>query len=362
MKLVLFDPDSAYAVRLRQAFLHRPQPVDVLYFTSLEDATMRLRKEKPDAVLLAEALRPQFLQLLPEPSMPVFLLSDAKEDGQKMGFVIFRYQKPECLYREISERLLRKERQGTLSERAKESVFAYEAERQMHSVPFLWVSAAAGGVGATSIACACAICAARQGKAVFYLSLDGRTDPQRLFGGRCESSMSEVIYRLKRGVAEEENIAVLFGEGRDGVYYFGRCRNFLDATELQPQDIHTLFQALSDSSQVDAVVLDYTRHDGTLVSFFEEERDRILFVSDGKETTDEALDAVWRDLSAVWHGTTENRGLLLYNRCSDRGGRTRAIPVPVVGCVPNAGETVSLRRLSQTVAVEEVVTRWLCER
>lgn len=358
MKLVLYDVNNTYALRLKKAFLHDLRPVEILYFTTLQEAEDCLQREKPDAVLLTEALTEDFLEIFPEPSFPIFLLTDEKTEKGGKFEALFRYQKPERLYRAIFDHLSGLHNSIDSPGRSHAQTIINASSEISHSMPILWVSSAIGGVGTTSIACACAIAAARRGKAVLYLNFDGRMDPQRYFGGLSENSMSDVIYRLKRGVAAED-ISMLFGEGQDGVYYFGRCRNFLDASELQRSDQRILFEQLSASPQIDAVVLDHNLPDGTSASFFEEESDQLLFISDGRETTDTALDDIWRDLRAAWGGKAETNGLLLYNRCQKGAWRKQNTALQVMGFVSDRSSPPSLRRLSEEIAVEEVVNRWL---
>ncbi len=121
---------------------------------------------------------------------------------------------------------------------------------------FIAFVSAAGGLGASTIACAAAKSFSRMEKTL-YLNLEDTGSCEISFKGEEKPGLDELVYALKSrrntlGLKIESSVS----QDEAGTYYFKECANPMDLQSLLPEEIEELLKAIEAAKIYDKVIID----------------------------------------------------------------------------------------------------------
>lgn len=261
--------DTAYVDKLiRYLGQRHGGELRALGFTSRAGLESYLADHRLDA-LLAEgaALGPGPLPA----SCPVALLAERDDGAAGAGLpAVCKYQRAEQIYQAAL----------ALCAAAPAGAAGPAAERP----PVLTFLGAAGGVGTTTLAAACARRLAGEGLRTLYLNLEVFPDYDDLFSGPGEATLSEV-FRAAREDRQRLQAALERAGRRDGcgVWFYAPFRDPLEPRALRGEEVRTLLFGLLTGGRFDVVVADADPRPSETLSALLAESRRVAVVTDGGE-------------------------------------------------------------------------------
>ena len=243
--LGLLCQDTAYVDRLiRYLGQRHGSELSALGFSSRAALEEHLADHKLDALLAEQAL------LGPEGAnfpFPVGLLTDMSEAASVDGLpAVCKYQKAELIYKAALD---------LCASLALDGVKLASAARQ--ALPVITFLGAAGGVGSTTLAVACARSLARQGLRNLYLNLEAFADFPDLLSDQGSATLSDVLYAIKSG-QKLLRLKLESAVRRDGcgVWFYMPFQEALDFCSLSGAETRTLMDEILSSGLFDAVAVD----------------------------------------------------------------------------------------------------------
>ena len=197
---------------------------------------------------------------------------------------------------------------------------------------------AAGGVGTTTAAIACAKQLCASGRRVFFLNLEQNGVISPSLSGEGAQTLSEALYAVR---SKSSNLSLklesLLRRDTSDVRYLAPFREVLDAYELTKKDIDSLLEAIFAVGNYDHIVVDI----GT--SLDEDRRDLLqssflnLLVTDGSMIANEKAARIIRSLELYENQQDEcilAKTALIYNRCLPEAKDVNSeIPIQSLGKV-----------------------------
>lgn len=301
IKLAILDKDRNYLERFSAAMGRRyPEELEFYLFTSRETALSSLGAIRAD-VLLAN---PEFeitAQELPK-TCAFGQLSDTPGMDPVSGKpMICKFRNMETLYKGILG--VYAEKPGPIDE--------FVLRDGCRTIGFFGV----GGMGTSTVAAACAMHFAQEGKKTLYLNLQRLGGADMYFSGEGQRDMTDLILSLQDPEANlPMQLKSWVREDRSGVSFFAQAKNPLDMLELDPEEMLQLLDKLSGYDYI-IMDMDLTLEEGMLAVY--RRAGRIVMVGDrsveASVKADRALGAL-----AILDGGSEQplleRMSIIYNK------------------------------------------------
>lgn len=302
----------SYIMRLSNYFsAHYSDKLEVFAFTEFKGLEGYMQHSKID-VLLSE---PEFFSedfLLPKTTIMAYMSESSDIQSINDVRAICKYQKAELIYREIL------------------SLYAELDQRTAYKMaegfcPVLLFMGAAGGVGNTTVAIACAMRLASAGKKVLYLNLEENGVISPFLKGDGNTTLSDVLYAVK---SNRSNLTLklesMVRKSTHNVYFYEPFQNTLDACEMTENDLKSILDTVTHYGAYDFVILDSESRISWKRELLMKYASNVILISDGSEVADEKLEKILREF-AIRDEQEEKRLMtkvrILYNRISD-GGHT----------------------------------------
>ncbi len=349
LKIALGSTDEKYANRLADYIsLHYGDRIELYFFGRTDLLADFLEKNRVNGVFV-EA---DFLSVQEALSgNTVFAcLSDGMGAGENQKFpVLMKYQHADALIKEMM---------SLCSEQISQ---LHTGSRTEGRGSVLLFESPAGGVGTTTLACACAYYLKHQGQKVLYLNMErfGAVGP--FFGGEGRLDLGDLLYALK---SRRGNFAIklesVVRQDISGVSYVEPCRHADDVEGIHADDSALLVQSVIDSGMYETVIID--RNSGLTDVDYELRRlaDQILMVSDGSEKANEKLEKLYEAVK-IYEKNEEvlltSKVKLLYNRFgSHTGSRLELSGVETLGGFPR------YENLTESAIVEQMAEKNLFQK
>lgn len=326
-KVAVVDNDELYLGRMCRIFGEKYADKLTIYsYSSVDTFKTGREANRFDLVLFAEGMiEPQDIQK----DIPAAYFTGQNDIEKIEDFpVICKFQKHEILLKQMMDLCLEQE------------VTHYTKKNALGNITkVLLVTAAQGGVGATTIATAAARHFAQTGKKVLYVSLEKNAVTDMFFHGVEEANFSDVIYILKSKksnmISRVENIVQ---KDDSGVYFFRPCRTVFDMNELSLEDIELLLKEICSMGSYEYIIVDSFLEFNKKGYFLCDYADNILLVSDGSRTSERKLEQL-RAAAAIWDAQKDARFLskssVLYNRYDSKYGvKSEKLDLQVKGGIP----------------------------
>lgn len=342
IKLAILEKDAAYLNRVVSVFSTKyAENFEIYSFTSQDTALATLGEAKID-VLLADDSYEIDPKQLPRRCAMAYFVESADIEMLRDQPAIFKYQKIDLIYKQI------------LSIYAEKASSVSGLRMNDDSCKVVAFCSAAGGVGSSSLAAACAMSFAARGSRTIYLNLEKFGSSEVFFSGEGQFTMSDVVFAIK---SRKSNLALklesFVRKDPCGVFFFEPSRLALDVIEMSSEEIIRLVTELQVTGSYEYIVLDcdFALDRGALNIF--RKTHALILVSDGSEIANikttravEALTTVEQNEDAP----LTNRLKLIYNRFSNKSGRALDnLGVPELGGAPRYGQATTreiIRQLS----------------
>ncbi len=287
--------------------------IELSVFTQAEASVELIQKNRPDIILVEQALLEQPLDGFANSRIACF----AEEKGASMwrGYpAVCKYQKISAIYQCIADLYAEKM-----------EAEAVKLKGDLNSRKIVTFFSGAGGVGASTAAAACACFLAQQKERVLYLNLEQTGVADQFFSAQGEEDFGKVLYALEMSSASPA-IRMEHALRKDdrSVYFYAGCASALDMAELDAERMEDLFEQLGVIDLFDWIIVDM---DFSLGKKIYEQIGRsyaTILVSDGSVMANAKLE---RKLQALEIAAQQQEKILLsrifilYNRFGSRDGK-----------------------------------------
>ena len=310
IKLALLDEDNNYLNRIMSVFGSKYEDkLEVYSFTDKEVALSTLESSKIDVFLCDEVFNIE-VENLPKRCGFAYIVDSVEINMLRGQKAIGRYQKIDLIYKEIID---------IYSENAEGISGVGKNNDSCTIISFCSVS---GGTGCSSLAAACAMHYAKQGKKALYLNLEKFGSSDVFFSGEGSFDMSDIIFSLK---SKKSNLRLKLEscvkQDKSGVFFFSQAKIALDMLELNPEDCSYLVTTLKNSCSYDYIIVDGDFSlDRAMIEFYKLMH-AYVWVSDGSETANMKKFRAYNALLTLEDGTEiqlNNKIILAYNKFSNK--------------------------------------------
>ena len=325
IKLAILEQDKAYLTRLVSAFGSKyADHFEIFSFTDPEIALGTLSPSKIDVLLAGDSFELD-INALPKRCAFAYLVDSNDINMLNGQCAISKFQKADLLYKQIL---------SIYSEKAGDITSLRSTDSGADVVVFCPVS---GGVGCSTMAAACAVRFASQGKKTLYLNLETFGSAETFFSGAGQYTMSDIIFAVK---SKKANLAMKLEScvRRDarGVCYYAPAGIALDMMEFGTEDRLHLIDELS--AEYERIVLDMDFSvDRNALQIWERSH-AVVLVGDGSAESNAKAKRVYDALTILDKNSDSrltNRVAFLYNKVSSKDGHSAALPgVKVLGGAP----------------------------
>lgn len=324
IKLAILENDSVYSRRITAAFQARyADKLEIYSYSNEAIALADLKPSKID-VLLASDFFDISTEQLPSRCGFAYLVDAMDIETHRGEMAICKFQKAELIYKQIL---------SIFSENAGSISGLRLSDDACTVLAFLSPS---GGCGASTLAAACALRHAAQGRKVLYLNLEKYGTADVYFQAEGAYGLSDVIYALKSKKANlSMKLESCIRKDPRGVYYFAAAQSPLDILELKQEELFRLVSEICLSGSYDYLILDcdFTLDNNTLALY--RKAHKIVMVSDGSSVGNTKLSRAVSALNIIEDQNDSpltGRMQLVFNKFSKRsGGVTESYGVPVLG-------------------------------
>lgn len=327
IRLAILEKDQNYLNRIVSALNTKYADYFEIYsFTNLDVALSTLSESRID-VFMAEETFEIAPDILPKRCGFAYLVDSAEVDtlyGQKS---IGKFQKVDLIYREI------------LSIYSEHGGSASGFKQGDDTAAVIAFSPVSGGCGSSTMAAACAIHFATQGKKVLYLNLERFGSADSFFSGAGPFGMSDVIFALK---SKKPNFSLKLEscvkQDPKGVLFFSQSRYALDMLELTSEDILHLISEVRCCGLCDLVVidLDFSLDKGMMDVY--RQAHTLVWVGDGSEISNAKILRAFSAVSTLEQNADvplTGKIAMLYNKFSNKTGKTLTeLGVRMIGGAP----------------------------
>lgn len=324
IKVVVVDSRASYLRKLLDAFVtDYADRVEPFAFSSLEGAEEFFKSSSADVMLVESALADETLTGR-KGAVLAFLTDDASVDAVFGHPAICRFQKTDLIYKSIldvcSDKFDHVSSKSSLLDHAK-------------IVSFF---PASGGVGASTMAAACALSAAKRGLRAFYLNLESAGTSKTYFSAPGEGGLEDILFAIG---SKKSNIVVrlqaLVKSSPHGVRFLDSCDNALDTLDMPVDQLEQLVREIASSDAYDVIVLDMDFGFTPLARAALGLSRLSVFVSNGRPSSNEKFERAFRAMQQLeQRGDLEgsSRVVLAYNNFNGKYGvRLENGMVPIAG-------------------------------
>lgn len=311
IKLAILDRDARYLNRIEKAFGSKYEDKFEIYsFTDMQAALNTLEPARIEVLLSSDSFEID-TELLPKRCGFAYLVEAQDVVTFRDERAICKFQKADLFYKQILM---------VYSENAERMGFRMAGDGSR----IILFTGAGGGVGASTMAAACALHFADQKKKVLYLNLEQFGTADLFFDGDGQFDMSDVIFALK---SKRPNLSIkLEGSVRQDpreVYFYAGSKIALDKMELNAEDVHNLLAALARSGYDYIIVdADFSLDQESLKIY--REAHAIVLVGNGTESSNVKTERALVALRTKEHNADVpliNRISFLYNKVSSKGSK-----------------------------------------
>lgn len=313
IKLAILEKDKGYLNRIVTAFgVKYSDKFEVYSFTDPVVAISTLNEVKMD-VLVANEVFDIDIARIPKRCGFAYFVDSPDIDMLNNQRTICKFQKVDLIYRQIL---------SIYSENAGNITGLKITEDNCKLIAF---ASPSGGTGSSTMAAACALHFAKQGKKTLYLNLEKYGSSDSFFSAEGQFDMSDIIFALKSKKANlSMKLESCVKQDQSGVYFYSQTKVALDMLELGTDDILRLISEIKLTGSYDYIVLDmeFGLDKGHLDIF--RQVHFIVLVGDGSEISNMKILRGYNALIAKEQDSEvpiANRMLLMYNKFSNKNSR-----------------------------------------
>lgn len=343
IKLAILEKDQSYLNRIVSVFGTKYADKFQIYsFTDMEVAFSTLETAKIEVMVASDAFEIDVNKLPKRCGFAYFVDSADVEmlNGQR---AICKFQKADLIYKQILS--IYSENAGNVSGLK----FGDDSSKIIFFQPV------SGGVGASSMAAACAMHFAAKGKKTLYLNLERFGSANVFFTAEGQFDMSDIIFALK---SKKANLAMKLEscvkQAENGVYFYSQSKIALDMMELTSEDVMRLISELQLTGSYDYIIVDAEFSlDREALKVYRKAH-TVVWVGDGSEISNSKLFRAFNALNTLEQNADSpipNRMVLIYNKFSNKTSKTLTdIGIKNIGGTPRFEHATSEQVLEQLSA------------
>ena len=280
IKLGIVDHDRVYLDRISKYFNNNyKNQVEVYSFTDESTVTEAVRQNKINVLMAAQDIEIR-TDRLADFCMFAYFIDSKMIDTYSDYHAICKFQRADLIYKQIL---------GLYSEKLADKV-KYKNSGARKSEISLLVSGF-DGAGATTSAAAYARYLAAKGRKTLFLNLKQFGNIENIFEASGKGSFTDAIFAIKsRKVNMTLKLESIVKQSDDGVYFYDRCRDVLDYTEINLDELETLLDEMSGSFGYHniVVVTDFYFCDSLI--YLMEQAKEVIIVCDNRKTSQVQLE------------------------------------------------------------------------
>lgn len=245
IKLAILESDLNYLKRIVSVLNTKfADKLEVYSFTDKEVALAILGKERINVLIANESFEIK-TEEVPKQCSFAYLVNSSDIDSVNNQKAICKFQKVDLIYREILR---------LYSENAGNTSTMKYIDDKCRVIMF---SSPTGGVGNSTMAAACAVRCAKQGKKVLYLNLEKLGSADTFFSAEGVSNMGDVLFALKSKQTKLSfKLESCVKRDRNGVYFYSQSKYALDMAEPSGDDWIQLINVLRSSGFYEYIIVD----------------------------------------------------------------------------------------------------------
>ena len=277
IRLGLMESNQRYTDKLSAFFnAHYSSEIQIFTFSSYETLENFLKDKRIDVLLADPVLLPENARL-PE-SIALAYFADAQDvESIRDTRAVCRYQKADLIFKEVLD---------LFSELDKKVVYS-GGESETNVILF---KGAAGGVGTSTAAIACAVSLASAGRNVLYLNLQENGVNAPMLEGEGIATLSDVLYAIKsRSANISLKLESMVRRDATGVCFYEPYSVVLDARESVKDNIVTFVDSLLRSGSYEYLVIDVDPVTRDYTDYLYSKARQYFIVSDGTEIANSKL-------------------------------------------------------------------------
>ncbi len=313
IKLAILEKDRSYLNRIVTAFgIKYSDRLEVYSFTDSIVAMQALEEVKIDLLVASEEFDID-IKRIQKRCIFAYFVDSPDIDMLNNQRVICKFQKVDLIYKQI------------LNIYSEEAGQVDRPKFDNDDCKLIAFASPSGGTGSSTMAAACALHFAKQGKKTLYLNLEKYGSSDSFFSAEGQFDMSDIIFALKSKKANlSMKLESCVKQDYSGVYFFSQTKVALDMLELDSEDILHLISELKLTGSYDYIVLDteFQLDKGYLDTF--RQVHSIVVVGDGSEISNIKI---FRGYNALItkeqdsESSIANRMVLMYNKFSNKNSR-----------------------------------------
>lgn len=312
IKVAILEKDTNYLSRVVSVFSTKYADKFQIYsFTDAKIAISEINSEKIDVLIANDAFEMDS-SMLPKRCSLAYFVESPDIDSIKGQRAICKFQKAELIYKQILS--LYSENAGSFADL-----------KMTDDCVIFTFSSPCGGTGTSSVAAACAMRYAAQGKRVLYLNLNNFDSSDLFFSGEGQFSMSDVIFSLK---SKKVNIAMKLEScvkhDASGVFFFSQPIYVLDMLELKHSERLQLLTDLKLLGAYDYIIIDIDFGlDKQHLDFYNKSH-TVIMVGDGSEASNMKIKRTYTAIVMMDQNADvalSGRFGLIYNRFNNKTGK-----------------------------------------
>lgn len=314
IKLAILEKDKSYLSRIVSSFGTKySDKLEVYSFTEYEVALQTIAEVKIDVFISSDSFEIDTTKL-PSRCSFAYFVDSADIDMLNDQPTICKFQKADLIYKQILS--IYSEHAGSIS----------GFKNSDDDCKVIAFGSPSGGVGSSTMAAACALHFAMQGKKTLYLNFEKYGSSDLFFSAEGQFDMSDIIFALKSRKANLSlKLESCIKQDKRGVYFYSQPKLALDMMELGTEEILRLVSEIRLTDSYEYVILDLDFGiDKKQLDIYRQAHELVL-VCDGSEMSNLKVHRAYTALSTLEKNSDSpltNRMGLIYNKFSNKTSKT----------------------------------------
>ena len=310
IKLAILEKDASYLNRFINVFSTKyAEKMEIYSFTDKDVAMTALVESRIDVFIASDAYEID-VTLLPKKCSFAYFVDSPDVESVNEERAICKFQKIDLIYKQILS--LYAEKANNISD------FKIGDE----TTKVIAFASPSGGVGCSSVAAACALHFATQGKKVLYLNVERFGSADRFFAAEGQFDMSDVIFAIK---SKKTNLALKLEScvkvDPRGVNFYSETKNAMDMLELKNEECVQLISELKISGTYEYIILDADFMVGKDMMALYHQCNCVIWVGDGSAVSNGKLVRAYQVLATMEANADvplTSKMRLIYNKFSNK--------------------------------------------
>lgn len=351
IKLAILEKDASYLTRFVSVFSTKYADKMEIYSFSDKNAALTALGESRINVFIASDVFEIEAEQLPKRCSFAYFVDSPDIETVNDERAICKFQKLDLIYKQILS--VYSENAGNIS----------DLKIGDESTKVIAFASPSGGVGCSSVAAACALHFASQGKKTLYLNLERFGSSDRFFAAEGQFDMSDVIFAVKSKKANLPlKLESCVKQDQSGVYFFTETKNAMDMLELKNEECVYLISELKISGNYEYIILDLDFMMGKDMLALYHQTHAMVWIGDGSDVSNGKIKRAYQVMAMLEANADmplTSRMCLIYNRFSSKTSEVmEGIEIKNIGGIKKF-EHATTRQIMEQLAGMEIFDRIL---